>query len=98
MQMELCKETLGDWLERRNKKVYQKRSAMNLQMLKDFFLTKREEVEKTLQIFEKIICGVEYIHNKENLIHRDLKPNNIFFTFDDQIKIGDLGLATNSLN
>jgi serine/threonine protein kinase len=48
-------------------------------------------------MFEKILCGVEYIH-KENLIHRDLKPKNIFFTYSGDIKVGDLGLATESLN
>jgi NIMA (never in mitosis gene a)-related kinase len=42
--------------------------------------------------FIQICLGVYYLHSKE-ILHRDLKTLNIFLCKDNQVKIGDLGVA-----
>uniref|UniRef100_A0A803T8K8 Eukaryotic translation initiation factor 2 alpha kinase 2 n=1 Tax=Anolis carolinensis TaxID=28377 RepID=A0A803T8K8_ANOCA len=53
--------------------------------------------EDVLLKFQQIMNGVEFIH-KQDYIHRDLKPLNIFISGDNNIKIGDLGLATSGID
>ena len=43
-------------------------------------------------IINDICLGLNEIHDK-NLIHRDLKPDNIFIGKDYKIKIGDFGIS-----
>ena len=42
--------------------------------------------------FGQLISGLKYMKEKK-ILHRDLKPNNVFLTSDNKIKIGDFGLA-----
>ncbi|XP_058843399.1 eIF-2-alpha kinase GCN2-like isoform X1 [Acipenser ruthenus] len=45
------------------------------------------------RLFREILDGLAYIH-EQGMIHRDLKPVNIFLDSNDHVKIGDFGLAT----
>jgi serine/threonine protein kinase len=43
--------------------------------------------------FYQIIDGVKYLH-QNSIIHRDIKPGNIFLSDTLRVKIGDFGMAT----
>ncbi|XP_076032509.1 serine/threonine-protein kinase grp-like [Oratosquilla oratoria] len=42
--------------------------------------------------FKQLISGVKYLHSRR-VTHRDLKPENLFMSSDEELKIGDFGLA-----
>ena len=57
-------------------------------------LTLNEATDIILQVLD----GLSYAHTELGLVHRDIKPNNIFLTIDDgklTAKLGDYGLAKN---
>jgi len=47
---------------------------------------------QVLSFFVQIAFGLQYIH-KKNILHRDLKTQNIFLTTQNIIKIGDFGIS-----
>lgn len=88
IQMQLCTTTLRDWLVKRNEEISH---------------TTDGQVDKSavVEIFRQVVEGVSYIHSQA-LLHRDLKPRNIFLQglrhpkeerYSFQVKIGDFGLA-----
>ena len=48
--------------------------------------------EMTLHLVLPIYDTVAFIHSK-NLVHKDIKPGNIFITYDGTQKLGDFGLC-----
>ncbi|AWU77121.1 hypothetical protein CAS74_001047 [Pichia kudriavzevii] len=66
----------------------------------DEFLIKQCENSRTRldewrvwKILVEILQGLKWIHSK-NILHLDLKPANIFITFEGMLKIGDFGVGT----
>ena len=51
-----------------------------------------QSYNKTLDILEQICIGVKYLHSI-NIVHKDLKPQNIFMCNNGDIKILDFGLS-----
>lgn len=101
IQMELCHMTLSDWLEQRNALIGGITSGttnvmppgMTARMTSD-----RHEVcaVEARRILKAIVKALQYIHSR-GMIHRDVKPQNIFFVLgpDHELipKLGDFGLV-----
>ena len=74
----------------------------NLQMKLEQQIENKEHFseEQIIDWFTQICLGLEYIHN-EKIIHRNIKPSNIFCMKNGIVKLGDFGLAkmlSNSYN
>ncbi|OHT06746.1 CAMK family protein kinase [Tritrichomonas foetus] len=48
---------------------------------------------KARKYFQQIIRAIDYLHNTLNIVHRDLKAENILLDQNDNIKLIDFGLS-----
>ncbi|XP_072453943.1 eukaryotic translation initiation factor 2-alpha kinase 1 isoform X2 [Notamacropus eugenii] len=84
IQMQLCEISLWDWITDRNKNKGSSVDEPSCPYVMGSVATK---------IFQELLEGVYYIHNM-GVVHRDLKPRNIFLQGPDHhVRIGDFGLA-----
>ena len=54
------------------------------------------KIAEAMEIILQVLDGLHYAHTEKGLVHRDIKPGNIFLTVtDDRLvaKLGDYGLA-----
>jgi serine/threonine protein kinase len=54
--------------------------------LRDYILENKLELSEKLKLIKDICLGLEYLH-KNNVLHRDIKMENVILTFDDKNKI-----------
>ncbi|GIX00816.1 MAG: serine/threonine protein kinase [Pirellulaceae bacterium] len=52
--------------------------------------------EETASIGRQIASALQCIHN-QGIVHRDVKPSNIFLQADGTVKLGDFGIARDTL-
>lgn len=61
--------------------------------LKQYIKKNPNLLPNTIQRFcREILLGIEYLHDK-HILHRDLKPQNLLVSLENQIKISDFGLS-----
>lgn len=60
--------------------------------LKEFFIKNHISIEEIIQIFIQAAEGINFAHSKD-VIHRDIKPDNIHILPGNLVKITDFGIA-----
>eukprot|EP00325_Prymnesiales_sp_UTEX-LB-985_P011143 CAMPEP_0174754480 /NCGR_PEP_ID=MMETSP1094-20130205/105759_1 /TAXON_ID=156173 /ORGANISM="Chrysochromulina brevifilum, Strain UTEX LB 985" /LENGTH=639 /DNA_ID=CAMNT_0015960351 /DNA_START=99 /DNA_END=2019 /DNA_ORIENTATION=- len=54
---------------------------------------KRLPEAEILRMAAEIMSAISYCHHELHLLHRDLKPQNIFLGKDGEVKLGDFGIS-----
>ena len=50
-------------------------------------------IDEAMNIIQQVAEGLHFAWTQEQLIHRDIKPDNIMLTADGHVKLTDMGLA-----
>ncbi|CAD8193297.1 unnamed protein product [Paramecium pentaurelia] len=84
IQTEFCDQSLCNYLKVRNTLLQQNIEQQEYQL--------EQSYENALIISLNLISALEYIHQQCKLVHRDLRPDNIFINNENDVRIGDFGL------
>ena len=80
--------------------VWENRPYLVLEYLKGQTLLDKIEyytkftVKEACEIMSQLLDAISYTHD-HNIIHRDIKPQNIFYLSNGVVKLGDFGIAKN---
>lgn len=55
--------------------------------------THRFSAQEACEIMLQLTSGIQYVHD-HGIIHRDIKPDNLFYMSDGSIKISDFGISS----
>ena len=81
-----------------NEGVFNKRPYIVIEYVKEQTLANkldyltRFSLDEAISIMEQLLDALQYTH-EHKLIHRDVKPQNIFYFSNGTIKLGDFGIA-----
>ena len=95
---ELIKEKLNDKKKNISKKINEKHKVNNNEEnnnknIQNNFFSEKKIIKWIIQL----LLSIKYSHDHK-IIHRDIKSANIFLDFENNIKLGDFGLAKNLRN
>lgn len=60
---------------------------------KEHVENKTVPMDKIRKYLRDCLKGLDYLHNYADVIHRDIKPDNLLIDQDDNLKIADFGIS-----
>ena len=81
-----------DWGESEDGRLYLATEFLDGVTLRQLMSKQLVEVPKVCDILQAVGSALKYLH-EQGLVHRDIKPDNIFLTRKSEIKLMDLGIT-----